>query len=437
MHEVRAFLCGYFTRNIQANFEKMESDGWEQKIPGDKYIADMKRIYYPEFVDFCFADTDADKGCVELSRKVGEKMAFATKSGDVELAIDDLSLYLMPMDVTLLKIGVSFDVDDLNKATAVLASLRMVDYYSAEDHGEFMRLAIDPLLVQYRALTGSDACGVSTLVEQGNKFRIFQIINSHTSDDNADMASVLSDVTLYQMGSVSKVTKGELKGSGVSEVYLNKILDESRVSVFDSWHALALNDTFTVHGENLSPKLIAQWSECYFGMIYLHSLMVKSFLFGLNVQLREALQDRTTALRQLSTAFGVSRSPIDTLVQRFEEFERKCCFHKVSYNFLPVLLDEAIDKGLCIAEEKEQLYGIIDKEKGRRDAANDRLVNGLLFVLSLLTLFSAIWDFSCLINEMYPYSDYFTSSNMGYRLVTLLVLVLLVGVVSRLFSRRK
>ena len=436
MHEIRAFLCGYFTRNIQANFEKMESDGWERKIPVAKHVADMKRIYYPEFVDFCFADADATRGCVELSRKVGVQTVLVTKSGNVELTIDDLSLYLMPMDVTLLKIGVSFEVDDLNKATAVLASLRMVDYYSAEDHGEFIRLAIDPLLVQYRALTGSDDCGVSRLVEQGNKFRIFQIVNSLKSDD-ADTATMLSDVTLYQMGSVSKVTNGELKGSGVSEVYLNKILDESRVSVFDSWHALALNDTFTVHGENLSLKLIAQWSECYFGMIYLHSLMVKSFLFGLNVQLREALQDRTTALRQLSTAFGVSRSPIDALVQRFEEFERKCCFHKVSYNFLPVLLDEAIDKGLCIAEEKEQLYGVIDKEKGRRDAANDRLVNGLLFVLSLLTLFSAIWDFSCLLNEMYPYSDYFTSSNMGYRWVTLLVVVLLVGVVSRLFSRRK
>lgn len=436
MHEVRAFLCGYFTRNIQANFEKMESDGWERKIPVAKHVADMKRIYYPEFVDFCFADADATRGCVELSRKVGVQTVLVTKSGNVELTIDDLSLYLMPMDVTLLKIGVSFEVDDLNKATAVLASLRMVDYYSAEDHGEFIRLAIDPLLVQYRALTGSDDCGVSRLVEQGNKFRIFQIVNSLKSDD-ADTATMLSDVTLYQMGSVSKVTNGELKGSGVSEVYLNKILDESRVSVFDSWHALALNDTFTVHGVNLSPKMIDQWSECYFGMIYLHSLMVKSFLFGLNVQLREALQDRTTALRQLSTAFGVSRSPIDTLLQRFEEFERKCCFHKVSYNFLPVLLDEAIDKGLCIAEEKEQLYGIIDKEKGRRDAANDRLVNGLLFVLSLLTLFSAIWDFSCLLNEMYPYSDYFTSSNMGYRWVTLLVVVLLVGVVSRLFSRRK
>ena len=437
MHEVRAFLCGYFTRNIQANFQKMESDGWERKIPVAKHVADMKRIYYPEFVDFCFADADATRGCVELSRKVGVQTVLVTKSGNVELTIDDLSLYLMPMDVTLLKIGVSFEVDDLNKATAVLASLRMVDYYSAEDHGEFIRLAIDPLLEQYRALTGSDDCGVSRLVEQGNKFRIFQIVNSLKSDDDADTATMLSDVTLYQMGSVSKVTNGELKGSGVSEVYLNKILDESRVSVFDSWHALALNDTFTVHGENLSPKLIAQWSECYFGMIYLHSLMVKSFLFGLNVQLREALQDRNTALRQLSTAFGVSRSPIDALVQRFEEFERKCCFHKVSYNFLPVLLDEAIDKGLCIAEEKEQLYVVIDKEKGRRDAANDRLVNGLLFVLSLLTLFSAIWDFSCLINEMYPYSDYFTSSNMGYRWVTLLVVVLLVGVVSRLFSRRK
>ena len=104
---------------------------------------------------------------------------------------------------------------------------------------------------------------------------------------------------------------------------------------------------------------------------------------------------------------------------------------------MPLLLDEAIDKGLCIAEEKEQLFGVLDKEKSLRDAANDRLVNGLLFVLSLLTLFSAIWDFSCLLNEMYPYDRYFASQMVGFRWVTLLALLVLAGVVWRLFKRRR
>ena len=436
MHEVKAFLCGYFTRQLSADFKQMAAEGWERRKPSDKQISDLKRVYYSEFVDFCFADDESCGGCVELCRKVDETIVLTTKSGAVPLRVDELGLYLMPMDVTLLKIGVSLSVDDLNLATAALASLRMVDYYNEESHGDFMRVAVDALLVQYRALTAATDGGVSRLVEQGNKFRIFAIVNSIEGDE-PESATRLSDVTLYQLGTVSRVTDGELEGSGVSKVYLDKILEESRVSVFDTWHALALNDTFTVHGIGLSPKLVEQWCDCYFGMIYLHSLMVKSFLFGLNAQLREAFKDKASGMRQLSTAFGISCSPIDVLARRFEEFERRCCFHKVSYNFLPVLLDAAIDKGLCIAEEKEQLFGVLDKEKARRDTANDRLVNGLLFVLSLLTLFSAIWDFSCLLNEMYPYGNYFASSSVGYRWVTLLAVIVLVGVVSRLFARRR
>lgn len=429
-------MCGYFTRCYQADFSLMEEQGWVRRQPSKEQIAGLKRVYYREFVDFCFADALSRRGCVELRREVNEPIAFATKCGDVQLMVDDLSLYLMPMDVTLLKIGISLVVDDLNKATAAIGSLRMVDYYTPQTHSEFMRLAVDPLLVQYGALTGSDAQLASALVEQGNKFRVFQIVNS-CAPHEADGQSGLNDVTLYQLGTMSKVTDGNLEGSGVSRVYLEKVLAESHVSVFDSWHALALNDTFTVHAIDLPPKMIEQWCDCYFGMIYLHSLMVKSFLFGLNAQLREAMHETPTALNQLGTAFGLSHAPLRVLARRFEEFERRCCFHKVSYNFLPLLLDEAIDKGLCIAEEKEQLFGVLDKEKSLRDAANDRLVNGLLFVLSLLTLFSAIWDFSSLLNEMCPYENYFASKMVGFRWVTLLALLVLAVVVWRLFKRRR
>lgn len=429
-------MCGYFTRCYQADFSLMEEQGWVRRQPSKEQIAGLKRVYYREFVDFCFADALSRRGCVELRREVNEPIAFATKCGDVQLMVDDLSLYLMPMDVTLLKIGISLVVDDLNKATAAIGSLRMVDYYTPQTHSEFVRLAVDPMLVQYGALTGSDERQAWRLVEQGNKFRVFQIVNS-CAPHEADGQSGLNDVTLYQLGTMSKVTDGNLEGSGVSRVYLEKVLAESHVSVFDSWHALALNDTFTVHAIDLPPKMIEQWCDCYFGMIYLHSLMVKSFLFGLNAQLREAMHERPTALNQLSTAFGLSHAPLRVLARRFEEFERRCCFHKVSYNFLPLLLDEAIDKGLCIAEEKEQLFGVLDKEKSLRDAANDRLVNGLLFVLSLLTLFSAIWDFSSLLNEMCPYENYFASKMVGFRWVTLLALLVLAGVVWRLFKRRR
>lgn len=100
-------------------------------------------------------------------------------------------------------------------------------------------------------------------------------------------------------------------------------------------------------------------------------------------------------------------------------------------------LNEAIDKGLEIGEEQEQLAGVLEKEKNRRDAANDKMVNTLLFCLSMLTLASAIWDLTCLLDQMYPYSDYLGSTILGYRTVTLLVLLLLGGVLYLLFHRKK
>ena len=108
----------------------------------------------------------------------------------------------------------------------------------------------------------------------------------------------------------------------------------------------------------------------------------------------------------------------------------------LSYNFLPLEVAEAIDKGLEIKEEMQQLYKVMDKEKTRRDEANDKLVNTLLFTLSLLTMFSAIWDMSSLLNAIFPYSTYMHSEPAGFRVVTLLLLAS-VGFLLLIIYRRK
>ena len=124
-------------------------------------------------------------------------------------------------------------------------------------------------------------------------------------------------------------------------------------------------------------------------------------------------------------------------MKEFESFEQKCCFHKVSYNFLPLEIAKAVDKGLEIKEEMFQLYKIMDKEKTRRDEANDKLVNTLLFSLSLLTMFSAIFDMSSLLNEMFPYDYYMESTPIGFRTVTIFLLATVAVLLLLVYRKKK
>jgi hypothetical protein len=278
---------------------------------------------------------------------------------------------------------------------------------------------------------------LSSLVENGNKLRVYQVINTtdatlRPEDDEA------RSMLLYQLGTLSKVTKdGETDEYSVAEDYLKRIMDENRITVFRNWDALALMDTFTMHAYGLSPGIIDNWQGTYFRMIYLHALFQKCYLFNLNARFRQSLRKSLSPFARLRGLLNVSNSEIGELTEEYEQFERWCCFHKISYNFLPLELNEAIDKGLEIGEEQEQLAGVLEKEKNRRDAANDKMVNTLLFCLSILTLASAIWDLTCLLDQMYPYSDYLGSTILGYRTVTLLVLLLLGGVLYLLFHRKK
>ena len=431
MYQLTAFLCGHFHRNNDVTEEQLHSDNWTLRLYTDDEKHSLNRIFYSEFVDF-FTEQ-----CRILSMSVDTTLQVSFRDNLYTYRIDEISVYQMPLGMTLFSVRVKMTVADLNDVTAVLSSLRMIDSYAQGANKDFADVVLMPVKRFYDIVADNPKADLSALVENGNKLKLFQVINETKEDGTEGMLHYVNrDLLLYQLGSVARVTT-DIDVFSPSDIYLENVLQESRISIFRNWQALALMDTFTIIAEDAPAWLVDNWTESYFRQIYLHALFEKSFLFRLNKLLRTVISESRSSFSRFLVALGVRNSDISLLLGEFKEYDQKCRFHKVSYNFLPLEINSAIDKGLCVSEELELMDVAIEKEKQRRDEANDKMVNTLLFLLSALTLGSAIWDLSCLLDQMFPYADYLGSSILGYRTVVLVVLVVLAVIVSRLFRKKE
>ena len=116
------------------------------------------------------------------------------------------------------------------------------------------------------------------------------------------------------------------------------------------------------------------------------------------------------------------------LESRLSEFEQRYSYTSISYNFLPNIINSAMEKSLNTQQDYDQLDKMIGKEiEVRRHRAEERTNNFLTF-LTCLTIFSAIYDFASLLNDSFGYDTFFPSGYFGFRLVgtTLLLIILLV-----------
>lgn len=434
-HQHIAFLCGHFKMFGIPSGQQLTHLGWEKfHLPEDIRKIE-KRFFYPEFVDFCYAD-ETDSCCVRYVKHINEELDITPKEKEIHFAIKEITLYLMPFKMAMFSIHLEQETDDLDDCTSLLFSLRSIDYYSG-CHETFVDKVIRPVMDVFEVLTGNKADNYSQLIDNGNKFRIFQIINSRDTD-MAALPESDKDKLLYELATVSKIAKpGETDEYSASDAYLKKVIDQNKISVFRNWSGLALMDSFTIHSFDASNRFISNWTDSYFRMIYIHSIFQKSYLFDLNIRFRNTLAQSKRSWKSKFQSLNIKRTDIGQLVDEYESFEQKCCFHKISYNFLPLEIAESIDKGLEIKEEMDQLYKVLEKEKTRRDEANDKMVNTLLFSLSLLTLFSAIWDISCLLDQMYPYSEYLGGQSFGYRTVSLFLLLAVCILLFTIYRRKK
>ena len=73
-HKHIAFLCGHFKRTEAVDASALQAAGWLPVNYTDKARQKEKRFYYPDFVDFCYAQS-MDEGCVRFKRQVNQSVS--------------------------------------------------------------------------------------------------------------------------------------------------------------------------------------------------------------------------------------------------------------------------------------------------------------------------------------------------------------------------
>lgn len=217
-------------------------------------------------------------------------------------------------------------------------------------------------LLRQIGATGTD----SDLLLSGNKLKIFQHIQTDT----------VSDEKLFELGCLTDI--GSVNGSDMhwrpSEGFYRSIIDRHRISVYSDWQALCLVDTFTILAGST-----AGWSapyEGYFRYIYLNCLYQKIVLFEANRNFRNS-SDRETLSRQFRYTV---------------EQDRRYSFTQISYNFLPQLVYECVDRGLGVTAERNELHTHVRRAAELRAKQAERRLALALGILTVFSIISVVFD---------------------------------------------
>ena len=401
-----SFLCGYFSMDgkMAADIAKGKSpECLREWIPleySEQQTSLLSNFYYPEFVEFCTRVR-------QMYRLPVDKLA-SIALGEEErcsFRVVDIRSGLYPYGFVLFSIHIEFTDTDADTVLAALARLRNCCFYENAGMDEFLSSCIDPLKRLYCGLGRvQDTPDTNSLVENGNKFKLFHIVESED----------LSDEFLYSCASLSRYQPdGPMSAS---REYFEKTIAGHRLNIFNNWKALMLLDTVTFCAKNLSTFTKDIWVNDYFWMIYQYELYRKTYLYRQNLLFRSRKE-----------------SP-EVLHEQLKCFERKYSFSSVSYNFLPNDVDKAMENGLGTLNVERDVYHVIDQEVESKSAERESRSNMFLTFLTCVASLSAVWDISCMVDAMINYEVAFHYSTLGYRAVAsvLIFIILLVLLITRL-----
>lgn len=405
--EYIGYLCGGFTlREGRVKTASQLPSRWKEVRLSAAEIHEYEQYYLPDFVRFCLnPDAGENIAMQRFSCDCGCELILPSdliRSGrDVGLKVPTLQLYLFPFKMAMFSIRLEISSDEPDDLTSAVATLRKLNKLGDSALDGFRVAALEPLAELWRLFSpfaGSVGFDWSRLVEDGNKFNVFQIINRNAAEGEAPQLP--SDKLLFALGTVSPLEKDKVSPLyAPSDGYFKKIMSENVLSVYSSWKCLSLSDTLTILASETPEWLTANWTEDYFGMIYIWQLYRRNYFF------------------RLTRRFRYERQNSSMLEQETVDFERNCSFHKISYNFLPEEFSEIVARGLKPDREKAELYHMISQEESKREKLADNRMNGLLFFMTCLTMASTIYDACCLFQELMPYEEAVGSTVLGFRLV--------------------
>ncbi len=386
-------LCGYFSAKKTVD-PKMLSE-WTQKSYSDADVDELSNFYMPEFASFMTKDMK------RYAYAINKPCALRFAENDVtNFKIGSLHLWIAPFNMVLYAIEINFERTEFNLMTRAVYVLRNCSRYNPQQ-SDFIQAALQPIIDLYNQLTLNSLKpngNLCTLIEPGNKFKLFQAISLAEPLENDNV-----DYLLYDAATVGKHIPNSLGNN--SERYYHDIMANHSISVFNGWKGLALLDTYTMLSIDTPEWVINNWKDDYFGMIYIYQLFRKVFLYNVNLRYRKRSED------------------VETLETQLDKFEQQYSFSSVSYNFLPNLINDAIAKSLDTRQDSEQLNKMISIEMEKRGQRAEEKTNKFLTFLTCLTIFSAIYDFSSLVNESFDYSHWFHDTMQGFRAVSTLLLI--------------
>lgn len=418
-HRYTSYFCGCLTTTKEVSTELLSQAGWEQEKNTAYDYYKTRHTYYEEFLNFCAAQKP-EEGCVAWRYEMKEEDRVGSCKNVLEqyvfYQVPALHCYVLPFDIVIFAIEVTAVEDELDNFTSIAFHLRLME----------LPLKVEEVIRNlYHVITGKKApTALSEMLSYGYKLKVFQVIDSEVEWD-----SETSDERrrkLFSLGtmqsSLSPVSSHFQNG------YEDDILAEHVVSVFNNWDALALLDSFTMRFMKCQDYQLYDWKNAYFRMIFIQSLFQKYYLQSLNQRFRAMVEHR-------------GNYKLDELLAEFEHYERICQFNKISYTFLPLIIDNAIDASLEIKEERDLLSDYIKGEEKRHESENERRINRLLVAISGLTMFSAIWDLTCLIDQVFPFDRFLYSTRRGYAVISFalffVIALLLIACIWKMRKRQR
>lgn len=380
-----AYLCGYFSTSSNDVEKLLSGDSfWTPCIHTEQELEIERKYYFPEFVDFSLKEVRTYRHAFDQVIKVPMR-----DGTDRQAKLTDVNVYIYPFGIVMYSIGVRQDAVELPDALNVLLGLRMtLDISGGSDFAKYAVAPLAGLAVK---------AGAPRLLESGNKYKLFHV----TVSGGELVPQEELDRLLFSAGTLTMYDEND--SMSFTKEYFTTIVSQGRISVFRNWGALSLLDTFTIFVFGPKEFQLEVWTKDYFGKIYLYTLFRKFFLFRLN------------------DSFRAGKARIARLKDDLETFSRNYSFPVISYNFLPELVEESMAKGLDIAEEMEKISVMVNQEKERKEAETGDRMNLFLGVISALTLFSAIWDFACLMDGLFVFGDTIGTVT-GFRACTMLIL---------------
>lgn len=370
-----AYLCGYFSAKtgIPSEIMASKSDFWSLVQYQDDEMIWARDFYFPEFAEMMMTEVKT------YSHICNSRISVALWNGrSQDLHLEELRVYLFPFGIVMYSVKVRQQSEELQDMLDALFAMRGICSLNEAALKDYISLALDPLLELSRAV--GNAGGFRSLMECGNKLKVYHtLICDQKSQDEQEF-----DRLLYSCGTFSVYDENDSKG--FSEKYYLSIMSRSIVSVFNNWKALSLLDTFTILAHDIDDNMLNIWNNEYFGKLYLYALYRKFFLFRINGDFRSEVK-KVSAVRNDLTIF-----------------EKDYTFPKVSYNFLPEMIVNSMESGLDVKEETVKIAEIIKRENARKETERGDRMNLFLCVITCLTIFSAIWDFACLMDGVFVFS---------------------------------